>query len=70
MHFSTPAQLQGTLSRFFAQVPAVTLLKCDLARLSGWKVVKWEQAGSGGVYPHLYAQLGTSLFSLLASLEP
>ncbi|KAL8278525.1 hypothetical protein RQP46_009017 [Phenoliferia psychrophenolica] len=57
MHFSTPAQLEGTLSRFFSAVPAVTLLKCNLARLSGWKVVKWEQAGSGGVFPHLYATL-------------
>jgi uncharacterized protein (DUF952 family) len=48
LHFSTASQLEGTLSRFFADQPAVTLLKCDYARLSGWKVIKWEQAGSGG----------------------
>ncbi|ORY89156.1 hypothetical protein BCR35DRAFT_288461 [Leucosporidium creatinivorum] len=57
LHFSTTLQLAGTLNRFFADDKAVTLVKCDYPRLSGFKVVKWEQAGSGGVYPHLYAQL-------------
>ncbi|KAM0746140.1 hypothetical protein T439DRAFT_145002 [Meredithblackwellia eburnea MCA 4105] len=57
MHFSTPAQLPGTLNRFFGDVPAVTLLKVDYGRLSGWKVVKWDRAGNGDSFPHLYAQL-------------
>lgn len=54
-------------------MPAVTLLKCDYARLSSWKVVSWEASSTDGatllalsngtelmkfaVYPHLYAQL-------------
>lgn len=42
MHLSTAKQLSGTLNRFFADVPAVTILKCDYGRLSAWKVVKWE----------------------------
>lgn len=48
---SVAEQLAGTLNRFFADEKAVTLLKCDYGRLSGFKVVKWEQAGSGGGTP-------------------
>jgi uncharacterized protein (DUF952 family) len=49
-HLSTPSQVLGTLDRFFADVPAVTLLRIDYGRLSGFKTVKWEQAGSGGKF--------------------
>jgi uncharacterized protein (DUF952 family) len=48
---STAAQLEGTLTRYFGDVDAIVLLKCDLARLSSWKVVKWESAGPGGSSP-------------------
>lgn len=48
LHFSTEPQLSGTLSRFFVDVPAVTLLKCDYARLSAWKVVSWEASSTDG----------------------
>ncbi|KAI5478060.1 hypothetical protein MNV49_005523 [Pseudohyphozyma bogoriensis] len=57
LHLSTADQLSGTLGRFFVDVPAVTLLRLEYAKVAGFKVVKWEQAGSGGVYPHLYASL-------------
>ncbi|GAA6016116.1 hypothetical protein JCM8202_005415 [Rhodotorula sphaerocarpa] len=58
MHLSTAKQLSGTLNRFFADVPAVTILKCDYGRLSAWKVVKWEgPSDSSKQFPHLYAQL-------------
>lgn len=34
------------------------LLKIDFGRLSGFKVVKWEEGGSQGEqYPHLYRTL-------------
>ena len=48
LHFSTSTQLLQTLSRFFKDEKSVTLLQCDFARLGGFKVVKWEAAGSGG----------------------
>lgn len=48
LHFSTSQQLPQTLSRFFKDAESVTLLKCEFARLSAFKVVKWEQADSGG----------------------
>ncbi|GAA5894027.1 hypothetical protein JCM6882_007963 [Rhodosporidiobolus microsporus] len=56
IHLSTVPQLPRTLNRFFTTDPKVVLLKMDYARLSGWKVVKWEPAG-GSLFPHLYAQL-------------
>ncbi|GAA5909885.1 hypothetical protein JCM5296_007430 [Sporobolomyces johnsonii] len=57
LHFSTAPQLRGTLNRFFTDDPEVVLLRCDYARLSAWKVVKWEPASNGELFPHLYAQL-------------
>lgn len=48
LHFSTTEQLEGTLSRFFGDQPKVTLLKCDLKRLSSFKIVKWDSNSSGG----------------------
>lgn len=44
---STASQLAGTLNRFFEDDPKVVLLKMDYARLSGFKIVKWEPSGSG-----------------------
>ncbi|GAA5856555.1 hypothetical protein JCM8547_005861 [Rhodosporidiobolus lusitaniae] len=58
IHLSTAPQLSRTLNRFFppAEHPKVVVLKMDYKRLKGWKVVKWEEAGSG-LFPHLYARL-------------
>jgi hypothetical protein len=44
---STAAQVPGTLDRFFADVPSVTLLRMELARLAGFKRVIWERSASG-----------------------
>ncbi|GAA5842072.1 hypothetical protein JCM9279_002774 [Rhodotorula babjevae] len=57
IHMSRAEQLAGTLNRFFKDDPKVVLLKMDYARLSGFKIVKWEPSGSGEIFPHLYAQL-------------
>ena len=57
VHLSTSEQLPGTLSRFYGSDDTVQLIKVDYKRLSSFKIVKWEQASSGGVYPHLYAIL-------------
>ena len=57
VHMSTAQQLPGTLSRFFAGDSAVQLLKIDYKKLSGFKIVKWEKASNGDVFPHLYAKL-------------
>ncbi|GAA5876737.1 hypothetical protein JCM16303_006270 [Sporobolomyces ruberrimus] len=58
IHLSSAPQLHQVLSRFFSSETSVLLLKIDYARLSGFKVVKWEQGGSNGEeFPHLYRTL-------------
>lgn len=57
VHLSTLKQLPDTLGRFYGSDETVQVLKVDFKRLSGFKIVKWEQAGSGGVFPHLYGKL-------------
>ncbi|TXT10667.1 hypothetical protein VHUM_02172 [Vanrija humicola] len=57
VHLSTAQQVPGTLKRFFADAEQVAILRLEYARLSAWKRVRWEQAGNGDSYPHLYALL-------------
>ena len=57
VHLSTLKQLPGTLGRFYGSDDTVQLIKVDYKRLSSFKKVKWEQASSGGVFPHLYGML-------------
>ena len=45
VHFSTAQQVPKTLDRFFADVPSVTVLRCELGRLSAFKRVEWEGDG-------------------------
>jgi uncharacterized protein (DUF952 family) len=54
VHFSTAQQVPKTLDRFFADVPSVTVLRCELGRLSAFKRVEWEGDGeSEWSYPGL-----------------
>lgn len=63
VHLSTAPQLLPILSRFFSTSESIILVKIDYARLSGFKVVKWEKDGGsvdgegGQEYPHLYRYL-------------
>jgi len=59
VHMSTLTQLGDTLNRFFSsdEDKVVQLLKVDYKRLNAFKVVKWEKASNGDVFPHLYATL-------------
>ncbi|KAH8112925.1 hypothetical protein DFH11DRAFT_391688 [Phellopilus nigrolimitatus] len=65
VHLSTHAQLAGTLSSFFDGDATVQLLKIDFKRASAFKVVKWEKASNGDVFPHLYARLTGDLVNEL-----
>ncbi|ORY34304.1 hypothetical protein BCR39DRAFT_556696 [Naematelia encephala] len=56
VHLSTAAQVPRTLERFFSDVPAVTLLRLETARISAFKRVRWEES-HGEKFPHLYALL-------------
>lgn len=49
VHLSTAQQVPGVLKRFFADVPAVALIKFDYGRLSAWRRIDWVKAdGEGG----------------------
>lgn len=49
---STASQVPGTCSRFFADATSVWLLRVPVERVAHG--LKWEAAGSGGVFAHLY----------------
>ena len=43
VHLSTGAQVSGTLSRFFADVPSVVLLKLETDRVGSFKRLSWDE---------------------------
>ncbi len=59
IHFSTAAQLAGTLARYFAGREDLVLVAFDPLRLG--PALKWEPARDGALFPHLYAELDPGL---------
>lgn len=55
VHFSTGAQLPGTLARHFAGEDGLVLLACDSAIMG--EALRWEPARDGALFPHLYRPL-------------
>ncbi|TNE56670.1 MAG: DUF952 domain-containing protein [Alphaproteobacteria bacterium] len=55
IHFSTAAQLPGTLARIFSGENDVLIAEFKVADLSD--ALKWEEASNGENYPHLYRPL-------------
>lgn len=47
VHMSTAQQVPGVLKRFFADTPAVAILRLEYARLSAFKKVSWDMTSSG-----------------------
>ncbi len=63
IHASTAEQVQGTASRFYADAPEpLVVLVMDEDRLTAGGIeVRWEDAGGGELFPHLYAALPVAL---------
>jgi uncharacterized protein (DUF952 family) len=63
IHASTPEQVQPTASRFYADVtaPLVVLMMRTEALEDAGVPVRFEDAGSGEHFPHLYAALPVAL---------
>lgn len=59
VHFSTRAQLQGTLDLHFKDAGPLILAQVPLGSLNS-ESVKWEPARDGSLFPHLYAALPLS----------
>jgi uncharacterized protein (DUF952 family) len=55
IHFSTAAQLPGTLRKYFSGQPALFLIAIDPAGLV--ESLRWEPARDGSLFPHLYGEL-------------
>jgi uncharacterized protein (DUF952 family) len=58
IHFSTAAQLAGTLSKHFAGRRELLLVAVDPDALGS--SLKWEPSRGGELFPHLYATLPLS----------
>jgi uncharacterized protein (DUF952 family) len=58
VHFSTAAQLAGTLAKHFAAATDLLLIAVDGGVLG--HALKWEPSRGGELFPHLYAPLPLS----------
>jgi uncharacterized protein (DUF952 family) len=58
IHFSTAAQLAGTMTKHFAGQRELVLVAVDAAALG--PALKWEPSRGGELFPHLYAALPLS----------
>lgn len=62
IHFSSAAQITATAARHFAGQHDLVLLRLPVRRLpDAQAVLKWESAGSGDLFPHLYGGFATDL---------
>jgi uncharacterized protein (DUF952 family) len=55
IHFSTAAQLAGTLAKYFAGRGDLLLIAVDAGALG--ETLKWEPWRGGELFPHLYVAL-------------
>ena len=58
IHFSTAAQLAGTMAKHFAGQRQLLLVAVDAEALGSG--LKWEPSRGGELFPHLYAALPLS----------
>ena len=63
IHASTPAQLDGVLRSFYADLPSVVLLVLDITALAAaGSPVRWEQVpGADDPFPHVYGGIPSSV---------
>jgi uncharacterized protein (DUF952 family) len=55
IHFSTAAQVPGTLAKHFAGMQGLMLLACEAGTMAG--DLRWEPSRGGDFFPHLYRPL-------------
>ena len=55
IHFSTVAQVSGTLSRHFSDETEVVILRVESAPLGD--ALRWEPSRQGKLFPHLFRAL-------------
>lgn len=67
IHFSTSAQLAGTLAKYFAGSADLLLIAIDANPLGD--ALRWEPARDGDLFPHLYAELPVTAVLWTQALE-
>jgi uncharacterized protein (DUF952 family) len=55
IHFSTAAQVPGTLAKYFAGEAGLILIAVDTARVG--EALRWEPSRDNALFPHLYDEL-------------
>jgi uncharacterized protein (DUF952 family) len=55
IHFSTAAQVPGTLEKYFAGESGLVLIAVAAGKLGA--ALKWEPSRGGALFPHLYGDL-------------
>lgn len=69
IHFSTAAQLPGTLAKHYAGAGELVLAEVPLTALSE-QILRWEAARGGALFPHLYGRLDHGAISRHWALHP
>ena len=69
IHFSTAAQVAGTLGKHFKGAGPLILAETPLSELGG-QDVRWETARNGDLFPHLYGVLRRDSVSRHWPLHP
>lgn len=58
VHCSTPAQVEGTIARHFAELDELVLLRLHHDQLAA--DLRWEEGRGGETYPHVYRPIALS----------
>lgn len=66
IHFSTAAQLPGTLKKYFADKRDLLVIAVPVAALGA--ALKWEPARGGDLFAHLYGPLATVIARQVSAL--
>jgi uncharacterized protein (DUF952 family) len=68
IHLSAPDQVERTLAKWFAGEQGVVALSFDAAALGD--DLRWEAAGNGTLFPHLYRPLQLSEVVSVSAAQP
>lgn len=59
IHCCTSDQIEGVLSRYYTQAPALALVKLNYLLIA--EHIKWEPSPNGMFFPHLFASITTDM---------
>ena len=67
IHFSTAAQVAGTVAKHFAGQTGLFLIAVDADALG--EALKWEPSRGGALFPHLYGELDIGAVTAILDLR-